>query len=63
MNLCESFCFVGALLGGLSLVFFLLGLVTDHLWPRLAMRHRQAATPRAPRVRVAGAAPSRRVQS
>ena len=30
MNLCESFCFVGALLGGLSLVFFLLGLVTDH---------------------------------
>ena len=62
MNLCESFCFVGALCGGLSLVFFLLGLVTDHLWPRLAMRHRLAAT-RAPRVRVAGAVPSRRVQS
>lgn len=63
MTLPDSLCFVGALMGALAFVFFLLGLITDHLWPRLAMRHRRAATPRAPRVRVAGAVPSRRVQS
>lgn len=63
MTLCSSFTFVVALCGGLCILFFLIGLVTDHLWPRLAMRHRRAATPRAPRVRVAGAVPSRRVQS
>ena len=63
MTLLDSLLFVSALVGGLCFTFFLLGLITDHLWPRLAMRHRRAATPRAPRVRVAGAAPSRRVQS
>jgi len=63
MNLCSSFCFVGALVGGLSLVFFLLGLVTDHLWPRLAMRHRRAAATRAPRVRIARTLLNRRVRA
>jgi len=38
MTLLDSLLFVSALVGGLCFTFFLLGLITDHLWPRLAMR-------------------------
>jgi len=40
-DLATSFCFVAALTGGLSVFFFAACLVTDHLWPRLAMRYRK----------------------
>ena len=43
-DLGTSFCFVAALVGGLSAFFALACLVTDVLWPRLAMRHRRQAT-------------------
>lgn len=42
-SLAESFCFVGALCGALSVFFFMAAFITDVLWPRLAMRHRRPA--------------------
>lgn len=62
MTILDSLLFVSALVGGLCLTFLLIGLVTDHLWPRLAMRHRLAAT-RAPRVRIARTLLNRRVRA